>query len=375
MLDRRTLILAGASTFAHMGKTVVVPTVSESLSGVLDTTNVPAMGYAVIGPKGVLVMEVAGKRRSDAADLVSQDDAWHIGSNTEAFTSALYARYVESGQAAWGASLAALFPDLKVDAAWAGVSIDDVLAHRGGVSDVGLIDEGWLIRTHHDKRPLPQQRTEMVARILSRPPVGKPKDYEYANADYVIAGAAIERIAHTSWENAVTAGVFLPLDMNSAGFGAPLGDEPWGHEIGPDGQTSPVDPKGVADNPSVLAPGGQAHLSLPDYVKFIQVFLNNGASPGSGSFLTAASLMKIARPRDAFAEGDGLGWRVTPNAGWAKGPVLAHEGSNTLWRALVDIAPARPLAIAIVTNCGGEPGARAAQMMSARLISEQLKDE
>ena len=370
LLDRRSLILAGVSTFAHIGKTVVVPNVSESLSGVLDVTNVPAMGYAVIEPKGVKVMEVAGKRRSDSGDLVSQDDVWHIGSNTEAITAALYARYVEGGQAAWGASLPSLFPDLKADPAWAAVSVDDVLAHRGGVSDVGVIDEGWLIRTHQDKRPLPVQRTAMVERILSRPPAGKPKDYDYANADYVIVGAAIERIARMSWENAVTAGVFLPLDMNSAGFGAPLGDQPWGHEIGPDGLPSPVDPKGVADNPSVLAPGGQAHLSLPDYVKFIQVFLNNG-----GGFLTPASLMKIARPRDGFAEGDGFGWRITPNAAWADGPVLAHEGSNTLWRALVDVAPARPLAIAVVTNCGGEPGARAAQMMSSRLISEQVKDE
>jgi CubicO group peptidase (beta-lactamase class C family) len=370
MLDRRTLILAGASTFAHIGKTVVTPTVSQSLQGVLDVSGVPALGYVVVGLKGVVAMEVAGRRRAGFPDLVMPDDVWHIGSNTEAITSALYARYVEQGQAAWGAPLPALFPDLKLDPAWAAIPIDDVMAHRAGVSDVGIIDEGWLIRTAHDKRPLPEQRTAMVQHIFSKPPAGKPKDYDYANADYVIVGAAIERIAKMSWENAVTGGVFLPLDMNSAGFGAPIGDEPWGHEIGPDGQPSPVDPKGVADNPPVLAPGGQAHLSLPDYVKFMQVFLNAG-----GGFLTPDSLRRLARPRDAFAEGDGLGWRVTPNAAWADGPVLAHEGSNTLWRALADVAPARPLAIAVVTNCGGEPGARAVQMMSARLISDQTQAE
>jgi D-alanyl-D-alanine carboxypeptidase len=370
MLDRRSLILAGASTFAHIGKTVVVPNVSESLQGVLDTTGVPAMGYVVVGPKGVLAMEVAGVRKAGAPDLVTVDDAWHIGSNTEAITSALYARYAESGQAAWGASLPSLFPDLKVDPAWASIPIDDVMAHRAGVSDVGIIDEGWLIRTNHDTRPLPVQRTALVQRVLAQPPAGKPKDYDYSNTDYVIVGAAIERIARMSWENAVTGGVFLPLDMNTAGFGAPRGDEPWGHEIGQDGAPQPVDPKGAAaDNPPVLAPGGQVHLSLPDYVKFMQVFLTNG-----GRFLTPASLAKLARPRDAFAEGDGLGWRVTPNAAWADGPVLAHEGSNTLWRAQIDIAPARPLALAVVTNCGGEPGARAAQMMSTRIINDRSQD-
>ncbi len=371
MLDRRSLILAGVSTFAHIGKTAVTPTVSQAVQGVLDTAGVPALGYVVIGPKGVVAMEVAGKRRTDSNDPVTADDAWHIGSNTEAMTAVLYAKLVERGQAVWGANVGTLFPEFKADPAWADTTIEAFLSHRAGVSDVGLIDEGWLIRTSHDKRPAPIQRTEMMQRILGRAPVGKPGDYEYSNADYVIVGAAIERITKMSWENAITANLFLPLGMSSAGFGAPKGEEPWGHEIAGNGDFDPIDPAtGVSDNPVVMAPGGQVHVSLPDYVKFIQLFLDNGAG-----FLSQASLMKLCKPQDALPEGDGLGWRVELLRAWAKGPVLAHEGSNTLWRALVDIAPARPLAIAVVTNAGGEPGARAVQMMSARLIGDQTKDD
>ncbi len=44
MLDRRTLILAGASTFAHIGKSVVVPTVSQALTDVMEAAVVPALG-------------------------------------------------------------------------------------------------------------------------------------------------------------------------------------------------------------------------------------------------------------------------------------------------------------------------------------------
>ena len=371
MLDRRSLILAGASSFAHIGKTVVTPTVSQSLQGVLDLSGVPALGYAVVGPKGIVAMEVAGRRRITNYELVTTDDAWHIGSNTEAMTAAVYAKLVEQKQALWGAPLTTLFPDMNVDPAWLGATIEQFMSHRAGASDVGLIDEGWLIRTAHDKRPLTEQRTDMVRRILSKPPAGQRLQYEYSNADYVIVGAAIERITRMSWENAITATLFLPLGMNSAGFGAPTGDEPWGHEIAGNGEPDPVNPtKGVADNPGVLAPGGQVHVSLPDYVKFINVFMRDGAG-----YLTPGSLVKLVRPQDALPEGDGLGWRVTVLRAWAKGPVLAHEGSNTLWRCLVDVAPARPLAIIVVTNTGGEPGARAVQMMSARLISDQTKDD
>jgi len=371
MLDRRSLILAGASSFAHIGKTVVTPTVGQALQGVLDLSNVPALGYAVVGPKGITAMEVAGRRRITNYENVTTDDAWHIGSNTEAMTAAVYAKLVEQKQALWGADVSLLFPDIKADPSWSGTTIEQFMSHRAGVTDVGLIDEGWLIRTNQDKRPLTDQRTELVTRILSRPPGGQRLQYEYSNADYVVVGAAIERITKMSWENAITAILFLPLGMNRAGFGAPVGDEPWGHDIAPNGDPDPVNPtKGVADNPGVLAPGGQVHVSLPDYVKFVSLFLTGG-----GGYLSADSLGKLGRPQDSMPEGDGLGWRVTVLRAWAKGPVLAHEGSNTLWRASVNVAPALPLAIIVVTNSGGEPGARAVQMMSARLISDQTKEE
>jgi CubicO group peptidase (beta-lactamase class C family) len=370
MIDRRLFLIAGVSTFAHVGKTVVVPTVSQSLKGVLDASGVPALGYAVIGAKGVTRLEVAGRRRADSADLAVADDLWHIGSNTEAMTAALYARLAESGKAAWGVGLGFIFPDIHIDPAWSDVTIDEFLAHRAGASDVGLIDEGWLLNVHADKRPLPEQRTALVARLLVRPPQGQRHDYEYASVDYVVAGAAIERFSGVSWEEAMSANVFEPLGMSAAGFGAPTGESLWGHEVGPGGELAAVDPqKGVADNPKVLAPGGQVHVSLEDYARFIGVFLKNG-----GGFLKPESLMRLARPKDAFMEGDALGWRVTPVKAWADGPVLAHEGSNTLWRALAEVAPARALGLVVVTNAGGEAGARAVQMMSARLLSEEAKE-
>jgi CubicO group peptidase (beta-lactamase class C family) len=371
MLDRRSLILAGASAFAHIGPTVVVPTVSQALKNVLDAAEVPALGYVLVGPKGVIKLEVAGRRRSDAAAAVAPDDIWHMGSNTEAMTAVVYGRLVEKGLAVWRADVGLLFPDIKIDPSWGDVTIEEFLSHRAGVSDVGLIDEGWLIRTAHDKRPLPDQRTALVSRILGRPAAGRRHDYEYSNSDYVVVGAAIERLTQTSWEEAITAELFQPLALSSAGFGAPTGDEPWGHEVSDGGELAPVDPsKGVADNPAVLAPGGQVHMSLPDYAGFVQLFLDNG-----GGFLKPDTLMHLARPEDALAEGDGMGWRVSPLRSWARGPVLAHEGSNTLWRVLAEVAPARPLGVVVVTNAGGEPGARAVQMMSSRLISDQTDSD
>jgi CubicO group peptidase (beta-lactamase class C family) len=117
----------------------------------------------------------------------------------------------------------------------------------------------------------------------------------------------------------------------------------------------------------VFGPAGRVHLSLTDYAKFARVFLTEG-----GGWISPQSLGKLARPWDGSKEGYALGWQYSDYRGWADGPMLAHEGSNTLWRTLAMIAPAKPLAYLLVTNCGGDAGQRAVQLMAARLIAQQV---
>ncbi len=375
-IDRRSLLLmaaaaptgAAAQGFNHVGPRPALPKVSEALDSVMKQTGVPALGYAAVGPKGVIAIDDAGRRRNTVDDYVTLDDPWHIGSNTKAMTAALYARLVEQGKAGWGATLKDLFPDAQgADPAWATVKIEDLLAHRSGISDDGLVDRSWLIKAHADTRPALVQRAEFAQRVLTHAPTGKYGAFEYANSNYILAGAAIERIYKDSWEVAMGTEVFGPLLMSSAGFGPPTGPAPWGHEPGQNGELTAVDPlHDVADNPPVFGPAGRVHLSLADYAKFVRVFLIGG-----GGWLSPGSLAKLARPWEG-AEGYALGWQYYENKGWADGPVLAHEGSNTLWRTMALIAPAKPIAYVLVTNCGGDDGQRAIQLLAARLIAQQV---
>jgi CubicO group peptidase (beta-lactamase class C family) len=357
-----------APGFNRLGPGPELPRVNEALEAVLKQTGVPALGYAAVGPNGLISVDVAGRRRLNVEDYVTTDDVWHIGSNTKAMTAALYARLVEQGRARWGATLIELFADTKVEPAWTSVKIEDLLAHRSGISDTGLIDQGWLIRAHADTRPVGEQRAEFAARLLGHAPTGKVGEFEYANSNYILAGAAIERLVKTDWETAMATEVFGPLRMSSAAYGAPTGPEPWGHDPGPNVTFTPVDPlHDIADNPPIFGPAGRVHLSLPDYAKFARVFLTGGAG-----WISPTSLAKLARPWDGSKDGYALGWQYYDNRGWADGPVLAHEGSNTLWRAMALIAPAKPVAYLLVTNCGGDAGQQAVQLMAARLIAQQV---
>lgn len=367
MIARRSLLL-GLGGLALAGRAVAqtaAPNPSaplaanpDDLPALLTATGAPAVGGMVVTAEGVRWLQVAGRRRLDAPDLVAREDKWHLGSNTKAMSAALYAKLVETGRARWGATVADLFPGVAIDPAFRAVTIEQLLGHRAGVIDAPIIMGGWLMQAHRDTRPVQQQRAELAARILGAAPAGTPGAFSYSNMGYVIAGAAMERITGRSWEDSMQDGLFRPLRMASAGFGPPEGAQPSGHRG--------AEPTGPRDNPAGLGPAGRAHMSLEDYAKFLRLFLTRG-----GGFLSPDSVDKLITPlpRAAGEERDyALGWGVNADRPWARGPALGHEGSNTMWHAFAAVAPARGLAVATVSN--SEPGAtQVTQALGRALIA------
>lgn len=371
-LPNRRAVLAAAGLFTAAPKLAQaqvqsLPLANPTLAARVRQAGVPALGYAVVGPDGLRALEAAGLRRTDRAAPMLSTDPWHVGGVTQAMTAALYARLVEQGRGAWGARLPALFPGVKLDPAWTDVRIEALLAHRAGLSDRALLTPERLRAMRQDPRPVAQQRASFAAEVLAKPPPGQPDALEPSLAGYVIAGAAIERLARADWESAITVGLFRPLGMNDAAFGPPRaeGDEvaPTGHELAPGHVFKPVDASSLADYPPALGPAGRVHLPLGDLAKFARLFLADGAG-----VLRPDSLVRLARPWSGMGEGGALGWE-TAERPWADGPVLSAEGSNGLWRATVTIAPAKGLGVLTACNADAGGGAQAAQALSLALVA------
>jgi D-alanyl-D-alanine carboxypeptidase len=292
-----------------------------------------------------------GVRRRGVEDAVTLEDRWHIGSNTKAMTAALYARLVEAGQARWGATMGDLFPGMTIDPAWADITVEDLMSHRSGIKDGDVIGMSWLMTARGDTAPLTEQRTVIAARALGKAPTGMPGEFVYSNAGYTLLGAAIERITGLSWEDAARREIFEPLGMASAGFGAPQtnidgGPNAWGHRaLGP--LKTAVDPStSASDNPQAMAPAGTVHMTMADYARFVQVFLKDG-----DGWLTPESIAILTTPPEGADYA--MGWGVSQRrAAWGRGPVLAHEGSNTMWHMVAVVAPGRGTAIITVSNEG-----------------------
>ena len=354
--------VAGFGARAQTPAPIVAPpalaTPDQLIASLREQSKAAALAGMAFNRDTILWQGVAGVRRNDQPDLATLGDRWHLGSNTKAMTAVVYARLVEQGRAKWDATVPELFPDLRPNAAWSATTVEQLMGHVGGGSDRNLIDLPWLLSARSDPRPLRDQRRALAAKAFASPPVGKPGVYEYANADFILLGAAIERIADAPWEDVIKAELFEPLDMVTAGFGAPLGEAPWGHTR----EGLPIDPTGPSDNPAALGPAGTAHVALADYAKFVRLFLTDGKG-----LLTPDSIHHLTTPLTPDNRSYAGGWITFKASPWNGRPGLAHEGSNTWWHMVTLVCPQSGVAVVTATNDDAR-GAKAAQALALDLV-------
>lgn len=370
MVRRQLLAALSALGLGPSLSACAEPAEAQGVNALQVQSGAPALAGAVIGVDGIHLVEFAGVRRRGEPPMIGPSEVWHLGSNTKAMTAALYGRLVDQGKARWQATLAQLFEGVPLDPAFAGQTVEALMGHRSGLLDAPVMGSGYLMRAHDDSRPLSVQRAELAATLLSKPPAGPVGNFAYSNLGYVVLGSALERITGKSWEEAITAELFAPLGMASAGFGAPTGANAWGHRRAfvVAGPLRPVDPAGMSDNPAALGPAGRVHASLTDYAQFLRLFLTDG-----GEILTPATAKALTTPVPGEGRPYALGWGIaTPP--WAQGPMLAHEGSNTMWHAVTLVAPARKLAFVGVANGPPDATRNAARNFAVQLRKRFIPD-
>lgn len=341
----------------------------ESLDSLVEPIRaaggIPALGLAVVRGVSVVGLGVTGHRQAGSMNPVRSGDHFHIGSNTKAMTATLLAVLVEQGKIGWTTTIDDVFSSLRdgIHSDYRSVMLSQLLTHQSGLPDDTMPDPILWPQICALSGPIVEQRRRLVELVLSRTPAAPPGSrFQYSNAGYTIAGAMAETVAGLSWEELMAQHVFGPLGMTSAGFGPPgapgATDQPWGHTS--DG-CRPVPPGPAADNPLVMGPAGSVHSSLQDWAAFASLHLR-GARGEGGLLLRPETFQQLQRPVPGNYTAEGRlyahGWVV---AQWARagGTALGHAGTNTLWYAIVWVAPARDLAFLAATNCGGDAAFRA----------------
>lgn len=354
-----TVALAGALTVAMpmampMATPLVstqTPTFAARLEAVRARATLPAVAGAHFSSAGVGKLAAVGVRRLNDPTVVTVADLWHIGSITRSFTALLVGKFVERGTLKWEFTLAEL---VGVDRAGklGAATLSHLLSHRAGLPvNIGRIAPG------PSSQPAIRQRI-VDAALAGEPTAAPGTSFRYSNAGYVIAGAILEAKSGKLWEDLVKEEVTVPLNLLSAGYGPPgvpeVLSQPRGHRLTPGQPVTPVEPGPGADNPVYLGPAGRLHMTIADLARWGQTHLRG--ERGQGGIVSSSTFKHLHQPDGSFPYA--MGWLSQT---WQGRRVIWHNGSNTLWYAIVAFDPGADRGVVIVTN-GGISAAQAIDM-------------
>ncbi|MGK0185107.1 MAG: CubicO group peptidase (beta-lactamase class C family) [Verrucomicrobiales bacterium] len=350
--------------------------VEESLEALLKKTvaefDLPAMGAIAFRSNALLDRSVTGIRARGHEEKATLSDKWHIGSLTKSMTATLAATLVEEKMLTWETSLEdCLGSRFRIRKEYQAVTLRDLMRHRGGFPSK-TTGSTWqeLMRDDGSER---QQRKRVLREVLQMEPETTPlTQVQYANLNFIVAGGMLEEVADSPWQELIKQRLFDPLGMSSAGFGVPASkkksDQPWGHNA--DGTEVAPEAEG-SDNPPVLGPAGTVHCSLNDLARYYSFHLRKGTA-ANGKRLLAVSAFTTLHGIDQDVDQWGLGWIKTDRS-WAGGTALNHAGTNTMFYAVVWLAPARDFGVVVVTNQGGDKAAKATDAVTSVLVTRYGK--
>ena len=336
----------------------------ELLTEVRGKHDLPALGAVMVRSKGVEALAVVGVRKRDTKVKATDDDLFHLGSDTKPWTALLIAWLVEQGLLDWDTRVADVFPELaaKMHEDWRKVTLGHLMTHRAGLPE-NLPGGWWAVPRGGELR---EQRLHVVKQVTAKALKSKPgEEFEYSNVGYVVAGAMAERVGKDSWESLLKKHLLEPMGVKQSGFGMVARpskiDQPMPH----DKKGNPVLPPDATDNPPVMGPAGRLSCSLRGWSLFATDQLRG--AKGEKALLKPETYRKLhaSPPGDFYTYG---AWAGQDRPGKVPRAILAHDGTNTMNYASATLIPDFDWALLVVTNQGGEAATAACREVTGRML-------
>ena len=343
--------------------------ISELANQIREQCRFTAVGISVNQGDKPVESAVSGVRRHTSTIQVELVDKWHIGSITKSITSTVVGCLVDSGTLKFESAISELLPDISMHPSWAKCSLEHLLTHTSGLPANFPIKFQKVDPETNSELVL--ARRDLIQEMLTKPPkTPSGSAFLYSNLGYTVIGHILETKTDSCYEKLVREQLFTPLGLDSAGFGPPKGDGPDDQPMGHYSlfrYRKPVNPfEGRADNGPVISAAGRAHMNLHDFVKYGRQHLDGEL--GINQFLKTDTWQKLHKP---IINDDAYGCSKTVRE-CASGPVIWHNGSNTMWYALLMLIPEKNAVLAFVTNNGAIRKAEQAFTQAAKQIVDQL---
>lgn len=312
-----------------------------------------------------------GERKFGSGVPVEIGDRWHLGGITGSITATMIARLIEAGQMQWTDTLGEVFPEASIHDDWKPVTVRQLLTHSSGA----LANFSLQVRRQKPE-PGPEctlaRRAAVLDVIKAKPEHPPGTKYAYSNVGFTIAGAMAEQVTGETWENLVRQEVFAPLALTGAGFGPPKSpdetlDQPRGHRTFLRGKVAVADD---ADNTPIMGPAGTIHMTLDDLCTYATDHLHGEL--GQGQLLSAETYKQLHTPE---LERYACGWVLQQPSYKIPHNVYWHNGSNTMWYALVVFIPDQDMVVAIASNDDDRKAAEAAAWKIVNSVSTEKQNQ
>jgi CubicO group peptidase (beta-lactamase class C family) len=289
-----------------------------------------------------------GERKIDSAVPLDVDDRWHLGGIAKSITATMIARLIEAGKMNWDDTVGEIFPDDSVHENWRQVTIKQLLTDMAGAPRSFSIE----IRRQHPAlgTESTKARRKAVLEVLADQPDYPPGEKNvYSNVSMTIAATMAEKVTGETWEDLMKREVFEPLHLKGSGFGPPTSsdeklEQPRGHRNVRHLKVASNDKR---DNTFIMSPAGAIHMTLGDLCTYAMEHLRGEL--GDGQLLSADSYQRLHTPE---LDRQASGWVKKEPSTDIPYTVYWHNGTNTMWYALVAFIPDRNMVVAVTSNDG-----------------------
>lgn len=182
------------------------------LENYIRENNIPGLEVAVVENDRIAYLRGLGIADANGRKVTPQTP-FFIGSLTKSFTALAILQLVEAGQVNLDAPVRQYLPWFKLadEPASAAITVRQVLNHTSGIPTEAGGESVVINNTAPDA-------LELQVRSLNRfAPAHTPGTaYEYANANYQIAGLIVQTVSGESYEAYVQRHIFDPLEMENS---------------------------------------------------------------------------------------------------------------------------------------------------------------
>ncbi len=295
----------------------------------------------------------------------TNDSLYMIGSNTKVMTAIGILKLMEDGKLSLNDDIKKFIPEFEVKSnfEYDKITIENLLMHRSGI----VCDLFHLIldRTRDYHEVIEELKETYLTSIPDHM-------FSYSNIGYTLLGIIIERISGLSYTDYIKKVIAKPLGIEIHFLLNEKDREPFASRV-----SLCYDKKGkpVEDYLSTLLPAGSnTYLSLNDFVKFGQIFLNKENTILHKETLDLMESLNIHELIDCKMQNVGYGlFHNQYNYGEKVGRVLGHGGNTSCHHSMFNYIPSLNIGVIVTTN--SEQAAELFGELGQSVLTEHLKEK